>query len=78
MDITLSPQTEAFVRRKLDSGTYPSLSELVNDALRLMAVREKRLAELKNAIQIGIAQAERGEWIDAEEVFTALQKRMTA
>ena len=75
MDITLTSQTEAFVRRKLDSGTYRSLSELVNDALRLMAEREKRLAELKAEIQIGIEQAERGEWIDAETVFAGLEKR---
>jgi len=73
MDITLNPQTTAFVRRKLESGTYGSLSELVNEALYLMLEHEQRLTELKTEIQIGIEQAERGEWIDAETVLTALQ-----
>ncbi len=77
MDITLNSQTEAFVRRKLDSGRYHSFSELMNEALRLMSEREKRSAELKADIQIGIEQAERGELIDAETVFEALQKRAT-
>jgi len=70
MDITLNPQTTAFVRRKLESGTYGSLSELVNEALYLMLEHEQRLIELKTEIQIGIEQAERGEWIDAETVLT--------
>ncbi|MCP4702691.1 MAG: type II toxin-antitoxin system ParD family antitoxin [Gammaproteobacteria bacterium] len=74
MEISLNPQTEVFVRQKLDSG-YPSLSELVNEALHLMSEREKCLAELKADIQTGIEQAERGELIDAETVFEALQKR---
>lgn len=75
MEITLNVQTEAFVRRQLDSGPYRSLSELVNEALRLMSEREKRLAELKAEIQTGVKQAERGELLDAETVFEELQKR---
>ena len=75
MEITLNAQTEAFIRRNLDSGRYRSPSELVNEALRLMSERERRLQELKADIQAGIAQAELGELIDAESVFEALNRR---
>lgn len=69
MEITLNYQIKSFVRHKLDSGRYRSVSELVNEALRLMLEREKRLTELKADIQAGIEQAERGELIDAETAF---------
>jgi antitoxin ParD1/3/4 len=78
MDISLNSQAEAFARQKLNAGAYRSLSDLVNEALRLMLEREQRLATLKAEIQTGIEQAERGEWIDAETVFSALEKRMQA
>jgi antitoxin ParD1/3/4 len=77
MDISLTPQTESFVRYKLNSGSHHSLSDLINEALFLMSEREKRLVELKTDIQIGIEQAERNELVDAEVVFAALQKRAT-
>jgi len=69
MDISLTPQTESFVRYKLNSGTYYSFSDLVNEALFLMSEREKRLVELKADIQMSIEQAERNELIDAEIIF---------
>lgn len=75
MDIHLNSSLESFVRQKLDSGHYRSASELVNEALRLMLEREKRLAELKSDIQVGIEQAERGELIDAKTVFQSIQKQ---
>jgi antitoxin ParD1/3/4 len=71
MEINLTPSTEAFVRQKLDAGVYHSLSELVNEALRLMLEREERLAALKADIQISIEQAENGKLIDVETVFSA-------
>ncbi len=77
MDISLTPQTESFVRYKLNSGSYHSLSDLIIEALFLMSEREKHLIELKADIQIGIEQAECNELIDAEMVFTTLQKRAT-
>ncbi len=66
MNITLNPQAETFVQHKLDSGSYNSPSDLINEALYLMSKYEKRLTELKTEIQIGIEQAERGEWVDKD------------
>lgn len=75
MNITLNAQTATFVQHQLDSGRYDSLNDLINEALQLMLEHEKRLTELKAEIQIGIEQAERGQWIDAETILEKLQQK---
>ncbi len=41
MDISLNPQTALFVQHKLASGSYRSVSDLVNEALYLIFEQEK-------------------------------------
>ncbi len=71
MNINIAPEFESFVNAKLESGTYCSASELVGDALRLLAERDEfhsmRIKKLNQEIQIGLDQAENGEIITAEE-----------
>ena len=54
-------------------------SEIVREALRLLKEREElkrlRIAEIRKAIAIGSAEAERGEFIDGKEAFAAIRKR---
>lgn len=65
MNISLTPQLERLVQKKVKSGDYLSASEVVREALRLLqerdAIREFRLAELRKEIQVGLDQLERGE-----------------
>ena len=65
MHVSLTPHLEELVRNKVKSGLYNSASEVVREALRLMddrdRVREMRLEDVRNEIQIGIDQLERGE-----------------
>ncbi len=65
MDITLASDTEKVVREKVASGEYATVSDVVNEALRLLATEEKFLQlsdeELRREIAIGIEEAERGE-----------------
>ncbi len=60
MPVTLTPQIEAAILKKLESGKYANAGDVVEAALKLLEVheREERLLE---ALQIGLDQIERGE-----------------
>lgn len=62
MTITLSPELESFIKRQLDSGAYASASEVVSNALKLLEERERQLQLLREEIQEGIDQLDRGEY----------------
>jgi antitoxin ParD1/3/4 len=62
MNVSLTPELEAPVRRKVETGDYNSASEVVREALQLLDERD-RLKRLRAAIAIGDAQLARGEGI---------------
>ena len=74
MTVTLSPELEALVRDKIESGRYADAGEVVEDALRLLEERDKRLQELRAELQIGLDQEERGELVDWTSDFMARLK----
>lgn len=57
MNISLTPTLEKFVQDKVASGLYNSVSEVIREALRLLASKEgisqKRLAQLNEDIEDG-------------------------
>ena len=57
MNINLTPQLEAMIRQKVDSGLYNSASEVVRDALRLMDEKDRlhaaKLDQLRQELQEG-------------------------
>ena len=60
MNVNLTPQLEAMVRRKVESGLYNNASEVVREALRLMEERDS-LQRLRAALAIGQEQLDRGQ-----------------
>ena len=76
MDIHLTPRLEQFVQSKVQSGRYTSPSEVVREALRLMEQKEElraiQLRELRNRIDMGLAEAGRGEAMDGETFMQGL------
>ncbi len=80
MDIPLPRDLEELVERKVEAGEYEFASELVIEALYLLAARDRFLEgerdALRREIQIGIDQCERGEVVEADEVFARLRARM--
>lgn len=62
MNISLTPQLEALVKSKVDSGLYGSASEVVRDALRLLEERDRRQSlrteELRAEIKKGLDSGE--------------------
>lgn len=57
MNISLTPTLEKFVQDKVASGLYNSVSEVIREALRMMASREKiskeRITQLNKEIEEG-------------------------
>lgn len=79
MNISLTRELEEFISTHVQSGRYQSASEVVRQGLRLLqeqeTTREAQLARLRNQIQIGLEQADRGELLDGEAVFEELERR---
>ncbi|MDF1731655.1 MAG: type II toxin-antitoxin system ParD family antitoxin [Minwuia sp.] len=65
MHVSLTDRLNDYVREKVASGLYNNASEVVREALRRQIEaemsEEARLARLREAIDIGLEQAERGE-----------------
>ena len=79
MNISLTPELEQFINKKVEGGMYVTASEVVREALRLFKDQDdywqRRKAQLNAEIQKGLDQLERGEVIDGEEAFERLRRR---
>ena len=64
----ISPENEQFIQHELESGTYQSRGELLDDAVALL----KRRRELQWEIQAGI---DSGPSIPSTEVFPRLEEK---
>jgi antitoxin ParD1/3/4 len=82
MNVNLTPELEALVQRKVESGLYNNQSEVVREALRLLAdqdrLREAHLGRLRSAVAEGVAQADRGELLDGPAVIAEARRTLKA
>jgi antitoxin ParD1/3/4 len=73
MNVSLTPELEKLVSRRVKSGRYQTASEVIREALRALEERDqmtsRRLAELRTAIQEGLDSG------DAEPLRIAELKR---
>jgi antitoxin ParD1/3/4 len=57
MQVLLTPELEDLIQRKVESGLYGDSSEVIRDALRLLAARDRlydaKLARLREALATG-------------------------
>ncbi len=79
MTIHLKPELEALIREDVERGPYQSADEYVAQAVQMLHAHEQWLAEeradIAAKIEVGFAQAERGELVDGEEAFRRLRER---
>ncbi len=77
MIVDLSQELEQLLQDKVESGRYPSASEVVRDALRLLVDRDEmmglRTSELRQKISEGLDSLQRGEWVDGDQFFAELE-----
>ena len=82
MNISVSDQISERIRRKVESGLYPSTDDVLARALTLLeeqdAELERELADMHEKVRTGTAQADAGELIPADEVFDELRRRHDA
>ena len=73
LNVSLTSELEGFVRDSVSSGRYATSSEVIREGLRLLQLREREaevaLAALKEQLKRGCDQADRGEFVESEEVF---------
>lgn len=69
MEVQLPADQQAMVEGLVASGRFPSVSEVISAGVRLLASTE----ELRQEVQIGIDEADRGELIDHDTVFSRLR-----
>ena len=78
LQIALSPDQERFIEDWIASGRYLTPSEMIDEGLRLLKereiIRQAAIVELKQEIQFGIDEADRGDLIDGEEVFLEIER----
>jgi antitoxin ParD1/3/4 len=78
VNISITPELDVFLLSRVQSGRYQTTSEVVREALRLLqrqeTEREESLHQLKEKLQRGAAQAERGELLDGDEIFNELRE----
>lgn len=79
MTVTLTSDQERFVQEQIRLGKYSSVEQMVAEGLRWVQSEEfiqKNLESLRQQVDVGIAQLERGESSPAEDVFERLEKRV--
>lgn len=82
MTVSLTPQLETYLKKKVEKGTYSSASEVVQEALQLLEerdmVREQKLDALRGDLSLGIASldAGKGRALDIEAIKREGRKRL--
>ena len=61
MNVSLTPELERLVNEKVESGLYPTASEVVREALRLLKERNQAREQLRTDVLAGFHQLVRGE-----------------
>jgi antitoxin ParD1/3/4 len=80
MNLSLRPELERFINSAVKLGRYSSAEEVVSAALQLLQEREMertaRLEDLRKEIAVGIADSDRGDVFDGEEVIRELREEI--
>lgn len=78
MNVSITPELEKFIQSRVQSGMYQSASELVREALRLLAerdeLRKRRIEAMDQFIQVGLDSAARGEFVDPDDVWAEMDQ----
>ncbi len=66
LSVELTPEAGVLLESKMATGEYADESELVNEAILSLdgSMYEMKMAHLKQLLAEGIAQAERGEFVE--------------
>lgn len=74
MTISLNRDQQHFVEELVASGRFGSASSALEKAIELLKEDHRLFEELRRQVEIGLADAERGDLVDAEDVFAELKR----
>jgi antitoxin ParD1/3/4 len=75
VNVSLTPELEQFVTRKVESGLYNNASEVVREGLRLLKEHDEVRRKWRDQIERGWLQAQAGQVVDGEQVFRKARAR---
>jgi antitoxin ParD1/3/4 len=81
MNLTIKPELEDFIRQEMLSGKYASPNEVIEAALSLLEhknLADTWAAEIGDKIDVAVAQLDRGEGLDGQEVVDRLRSKLRA
>lgn len=61
MAIIVPVDVEEQIRQKVERGDFPDAREVIREAMRLLEAQELELQQLRDKLQIGLDQLDRGE-----------------
>ena len=80
MHISLTPELEASIKKKVASGYYNNASEVIREALRFwekneVLVEHIKLEALRKRLAIGAEQADQGNFVNqtVEDIITEVK-----
>jgi len=82
MNVSLTPELEEFIHEQVEAGRYRSASEAVRAGIRMLEDRteehEAKLEALRDRVDDGIRELERGEGLDGTDVFDEILEGLSA
>jgi antitoxin ParD1/3/4 len=76
MNVSLTPELEAFVDGKVESGLYNNASEVIREGLRLLKEHDEIRLKWREQVERGWLQAQARQVVDGEEVFRKADQRI--
>lgn len=80
MNVSLTPELEKLVERKVKTGRYQTASEVIREALRALEERDQlamlRLTELRKEVQKGLRSG-KATPLDVVDLKREVRKRIT-
>jgi antitoxin ParD1/3/4 len=78
MNLSLTPELESFIQQEITDGKYATPDEVIEAALNLLNQRnssDRWAIEIGEKVDVEVAQIDRGEGLDGNEVFAGLKAK---
>ena len=81
MNLSLKAELEEFVQQEINKGKYATPNEVIEAALNLLNKQnssDRWAIEIGEKIDVAVAQIDRGEGLNGDEVFASLRSKLQA
>jgi antitoxin ParD1/3/4 len=79
MNLSLTPELESLIQQEITKGKYATPDEVIEAALNLLNQRnssDQWAIEIGEKVDVAVAQIDRGEGLDGNEVFAGLKAKL--